>query len=246
MRVMTVTMKTSLIAATFVCCMTYALAQNPKGQCSVRPMAGINIASFSGNVADLYYPKVRLTGGIEVEYAATDWLGLSLGAMYSQQGARADGKMYGGIVTDDVAKNYTVFQTSGNYELIVSVDGNVYSDYINFPLLANIYIPQLEGLALKVGVQWGALVNDKLKAHMEGVLIQNGNHLELPFSLDTERSNIIKSADFGIPVGLSYEYKNVVLDARYYFGLTKVDATVDNENVRNRYLSFTLGYRLHL
>ena len=214
MRVMTVTMKTSLIAATFVCCMTYALAQNPKGQCSVRPMAGINIASFSGNVADLYYPKVRLTGGIEV--------------------------------TDDVAKNYTVFQTSGNYELIVSVDGNVYSDYINFPLLANIYIPQLEGLALKVGVQWGALVNDKLKAHMEGVLIQNGNHLELPFSLDTERSNIIKSADFGIPVGLSYEYKNVVLDARYYFGLTKVDATVDNENVRNRYLSFTLGYRLHL
>jgi hypothetical protein len=50
----------------------------------------------------------------------------------------------------------------------------------------------------------------------------------------------------GIPVGLSYEYKNVVLDARYYFGLTKIDNTENPEDVRNRYFSVTLGYRFHL
>lgn len=121
---MRITTKRSLLVSAIVCCVTNVLAQNPKGQCSVRPMAGMNIASFSGGVADLYYPKVRLTDGIEMEYAV---------------------------------RKYTGYHSAGEYELIVSVDGNVYSDYINFPLLANIYIPQLEGLALKVGVQWGAL-----------------------------------------------------------------------------------------
>ena len=59
-------------------------------------------------------------------------------------------------------------------------------------------------------------------------------------------SDICKSIDFGIPIGLSYEYKNVTLDARYYFGLTKLDKTEDPENTRNRCLSITLGYRFHL
>ena len=61
-----------------------------------------------------------------------------------------------------------------------------------------------------------------------------------------ELKDFCKTVDFGIPVGLSYEYKNVVLDARYYFGLTKIDKTENHEDCHNRYLSFTLGYRFHL
>jgi hypothetical protein len=59
-------------------------------------------------------------------------------------------------------------------------------------------------------------------------------------------SNVCKSVDVGFPIGLSYEYKNVVLDARYYFGLTKIDKTEDAEDCRNRMLSITLGYRFKL
>ena len=60
------------------------------------------------------------------------------------------------------------------------------------------------------------------------------------------QNDICKSVDFGIPVGLSYEYKNISLDARYYFGLTKIDKTENPDTAKNRYFSITLGYRFHL
>ena len=59
-------------------------------------------------------------------------------------------------------------------------------------------------------------------------------------------TGVSNSIDFGIPVGLSYEYKNITLNARYYFGLRKVDSTEDPDKAHNRYLSVTLGYRFHL
>ena len=60
------------------------------------------------------------------------------------------------------------------------------------------------------------------------------------------QNDICKSVDFGIPLGLSYEYKNISLDARYYFGLTKIDKTENPDTAKNRYFSITLGYRFHL
>jgi hypothetical protein len=63
---------------------------------------------------------------------------------------------------------------------------------------------------------------------------------------NTNISDVCKSVDFGIPLGLSYEYKNIVLDARYYFGLTKIDKTDDPDSARNQYLSITLGYKFNL
>lgn len=48
-----------------------------------------------------------------------------------------------------------------------------------------------------------------------------------------------------IPVGVSYEYEHVILDARYEFGLTKVFK--DNlYDARTHGLVFTMGYRLGL
>ena len=46
-----------------------------------------------------------------------------------------------------------------------------------------------------------------------------------------------------IPVGLSYEYKNIVLDARYNFGLIKVFKGLDLTS-RNSLITLTLGYKL--
>ena len=63
---------------------------------------------------------------------------------------------------------------------------------------------------------------------------------------NTTQTGVCKNLDFGIPVGLSYEFRNVSLNASYYFGMTKIDKTDDPDNSRNRYLSITLGYRFHL
>ena len=124
-------------------------------------------------------------------------------------------------------------------------------------MLANFYI--WKGLAVKTGVQVGFLVNDKMNvdAAMAGVAapdIDKITYVDLSkpstdnffSSFSVEGSDICKSVVFGIPVGLSYEYKNITLDARYYFGLTRMDDVEDDAPARNRCLSITLGYKFKL
>ena len=92
-------------------------------------------------------------------------------------------------------------------------------DYINIPILANVYVTK--GLAVKLGIQPAFNVNSK-----EG-------------SADVDA----KSFDFSIPVGLSYEFSNVVLDARYNWGLTKIS---ENGDSKNSVFQITLGYKFDL
>ena len=49
--------------------------------------------------------------------------------------------------------------------------------------------------------------------------------------------------DLSIPVGLSYEYKNFVLDGRYNFGVTNISK---NGNPKNSVFQFTLGYKFDI
>ena len=49
---------------------------------------------------------------------------------------------------------------------------------------------------------------------------------------------------FDIPVGASYEYHNIILDARYHFALNKYFKEV--MDMRNSYLTITLGYKFNM
>ena len=113
-------------------------------------------------------------------------------------------------------------------------------DYANIPIMANVYV--LPGLALKAGVQPGF----RLKAKME---TDNGSYdidefYKLAGMLIPGEEPKINKFDLAIPVGISYEYENVVLDARYNWGLLKV------ENIGpayyNRVFEVTLGYKFEL
>ena len=46
-----------------------------------------------------------------------------------------------------------------------------------------------------------------------------------------------------MPIGLSYEFDNIVIEGRYNFGLTKVWKDMDN---KNSVFQFTVGYKLPL
>jgi len=239
-----------LILLALVCFATLAEAQNQKGTFSIKPMAGINISTFgTPTIEDIYHAKVRFTAGVEGEYGVNDWLGLSLGLMYSQQGANIDGVV-------------TTITPLDNDEILYSkseLDGYLHADYLNIPLMARFYIPSLRGLSFSAGVQLGLLVNDKTKTDVTNATIKISPSALDPNTVQEMYENtlvvtygsvtltdVCKSVDFGIPVGLSYEYKNVSLDARYYFGLTKMDKTENPDNAKHRYLSITLGYRFHL
>ena len=113
-------------------------------------------------------------------------------------------------------------------------------DYANIPIMANVYV--LPGLALKAGVQPGF----RLKAKME---TDNGSYdidefYKLVGMLIPGEEPKINKFDLAIPVGISYEYENVVLGARYNWGLLKV------ENIGpayyNRVFEVTLGYKFEL
>lgn len=104
-------------------------------------------------------------------------------------------------------------------------------DYVNVPVMANVYV--VPGLAVKLGVQPGFNVNSKGKA----VANTSVGSADKTYELNA------KSVDFSIPVGLSYEYRNVVLDARYNWGLTKV---WDDRDPKNSVFQFTLGYKFEL
>ena len=113
-------------------------------------------------------------------------------------------------------------------------------DYANIPIMANVYV--LPGLALKAGVQPGF----RLKAKRE---TDNGSYdidefYKLVGMLIPGEEPKINKFDLAIPVGISYEYENVVLGARYNWGLLKV------ENIGpayyNRVFEVTLGYKFEL
>ena len=230
-------------------------AQNAKGQFSVKPMTGINLSTLGRSTfKDMFHMKTRWTAGFEVEYGLNDWMGLSLGLVYSQQGAKIDGCYYVYGTIDDPAYLYSL-----SY---IQVEGKLHADYLNFPLMASIYIPAVKGLSIKAGLQFGALVNDDAEAKTtvaytpvynasatradNNPMSINNPKVQQLYSIETRQTDVTKAVDFGIPIGLSYEYKNVILDARYYFGLTKTDSTTEPDNTRNRNLSITLGYRFHL
>ena len=129
--------------------------------------------------------------------------------------------------------------------LLVSMQGSGYKDtpqlkdysstttYINVPILANYYI--IPGLAIKAGIQPGFLVSQKTK----GSEFYDGRWDDFE---NTDTDNM-KKVDISIPVGLSYEFSNIVIDARYNLGLTKI-LDVEHVDSKNSVFMFTLGYKI--
>ena len=108
--------------------------------------------------------------------------------------------------------------------------------YCAVPLTANYYV--LPGLALKAGLQPAYRVKTNMKA--DGQKYDLDKALDILFH-DTDVK--MNKFDFSIPVGLSYEYNGITLDARYNFGVTKMFSGVD-DSARNQVITITLGYKL--
>lgn len=144
--------------------------------------------------------RIGFVGGLEGEYQASDIFSLSLGVNYSQEGFK-----------------------------MKNSDNKIKLDYINVPILANVYLTK--GLAVKVGVQPGFNVGNSVTV--------DGNTM----SSSKKDYDGIKSVALAIPVGLSYEISNVVLDARYNWGVTKAFDGLDS---KNSVFQVTIGYKFQL
>ena len=104
------------------------------------------------------------------------------------------------------------------------VDETTKLDYLNVPLTADFYVAK--GLALKTGVQFGFLMSAKAGS--------------LDVKDDCEKLN------FSIPLGISYEISDFVIDFRYNMGLNKTNKADNGNKARSDLLQITLGYKFAL
>lgn len=106
--------------------------------------------------------------------------------------------------------------------------------YTNVPLLVQFY--PVKGLALKAGAQLGFLTSKKAK--IDGVKVDI-DKIEAMYGEDAG----FRSFDLAIPLGISYEYANFVIDARYNLGLIGILKGSEN-TMRNSVFQFSLGYKI--
>lgn len=187
--------KLFLIAAMMVATLS-ANAQNEVGQWSIKPMAGINLATMTKT--DGSKMRVGLTAGAEFAVGAAENFEISFGALYSAQGVKGKDNILG-----------------------VNVEEMIKLDYINIPVLANYYVAP--GLAIKAGIQPGFNVKKKAKAEAAGVSEETtiddvkGFALSVPVGLSYEFSKFVIDARYNW--GLTKAIKG--LDSKHsYFTIT--------------------------
>ena len=199
-------MKKVLFAALMMFSSVGAFAQHAVGSFNLQPKIGVSIANLT-DIKDSD-PRVGLVAGVEGEYQVSDIFSISAGALYSMQGAKSTVSALGQSAT-----------------------ATTKLDYINVPIMANVYV--VKGLAVKLGIQPGFKVSSTEKT------VGNTSFASGSVSGDIKA----QSVDFSIPVGISYEYSNFQLDARYNWGLTKV---FENGKSKNSVFQITLGYKFDL
>ncbi len=214
--------KTLLVAATMLLSVC-ANAQRAVGTWTLQPKVGINIAKMTNTENG----KVRwgLVAGAELGYQASPLLSITAGALYSQQGVNSD---------------FDVYYKNSNSQPDGRVEMTFKMDYVNIPILANFYVA--DGLAVKMGIQPGFLINDKVEISKFGDSTETGLK---DFYRDANADVNISSVDFAIPLCISYEFSNVVLDARYNLHLTNAISAL-GESTKHSVFQITLGYKFKL
>ncbi len=159
--------------------------------------------------------KAGFCGGFELNYQLNKSFSLTLGALYSQQGCK---------------RSENDLKATANLE------------YLNVPVLFNFHITN--GLVAKVGVQPGLLLSDKTHIERKG---ESGdmNLRDYVRTIPEYKNTNMRDYDIAIPIGLSYEFSNFVLDARYCPGIVSLFDHSDLTN-KNSVFQFTLGYKYEL
>ena len=220
----------------FVLTLFGAQAQPKWGTWSVVPHVGVSFANLTNDaigVADnrISHSQTRIgfSGGADVYYQLSDKLALSGGVAYTQAGCN-----FKDIPADLNAKHGTVFH-------------NAYFNlgYVDVPLLAHIYISK--DLALSIGCQPSFLTKATSHTEMQDYETDGKGGIKYDKNEVSEGDvkHWYKKTAFAIPVGISYEYENVMLMARYNIGLPNVYGH-DLGDSKNRIITVSVGYKFNL
>lgn len=215
----------------------FAVQAQPKwGTWSVVPHVGVSFANLTNDAIHttdgrISHSQTRIgfSGGADVYYQLTDKLALSGGVAYTQAGCN-----FKDIPADLSARSGIVFH-----------DSYFNLDYVDVPLLAHVYISK--GLAFSVGCQPSFLTKATVHAEMQDYETNESGGIKYDKNEVSEGSakHWYKKTAFAIPVGISYEYENVMLMARYNFGLSNV-YNHDLGDSKNKVITVSVGYKFNL
>jgi hypothetical protein len=161
---------------------------------------GLNVSNLVGDINDnTFRTSVHL--GIFSEIMISDKFSLQPELLYSGQG-------YSGSANPGFSRS--------KY------------DYINFPVLAKIYVAKK--ISIEAGPQIGFLVSAKEKTSDDKITIPNQ-----------------KTVDFGLNLGLAYDLKNgVFFQTRYNLGLSNINSgsNVNAFKYTNSVIQVSVGIKL--
>ena len=220
----------------FVLTLFGAQAQPKWGTWSVVPHVGVSFANLTNDAVHVAnnrishsQTRIGFSGGADVYYQLTDKLALSGGVAYTQAGCN-----FKDIPADLSARSGTVFH-----------DSYFNLGYVDVPLLAHVYISK--GLAFSLGFQPSFLTKATAHAEMQDYETDGKGGIKYDKNEVSEGSakHWYKKTAFAIPVGISYEYENVMLMARYNIGLSKV-YNHDLSDSKNKIITVSVGYKFNL
>lgn len=230
-----------LLSLLLVLCATDVLAQGKKGTFSFTPQVGVALGKLSSN--DLYVAtgdfslisgkiqqryRAGFTVGGEVSYQYSDPLAFSLGVFYTQAGTKYD--------------NY---QDDGEKSGWGITDNTITLGYVSVPLMASYYVAP--GLAFKAGLELHFNTQSTQKMNMGSYTINETDGMRDYSAMEhseNDLKNVTSSTMLSLPVGVSYEYEHVVLDARYHIPLTKaMDDETHATKAKEKLVTVTIGYR---
>ncbi len=227
-------MKRIAILIVLVTSTLVSMAQNKPGIWSVTPHVGVSFSSLLGGsgiyeitdneVAEVKpYTLLGFIGGADVMYQASDVVGVSAGLSFVQAGCK---------FKDDKGKNSVVYNR------------NLRMNYVAMPILIHSYL--LPGFSVKAGVEPTLLLGAKshevqqsFDVDKEGVM---SNFHEDEFTINMK--NGMRKFGLSIPIGVSYEYKNVVLGALYHVGVFNIYK--EGNSARKRVIEMSVGYKFNL
>ena len=211
-----------------------SMAQNKPGTWSVIPHAGVSMSSLLGG-SGIYetgidevveikpHTLLGFVGGADVMYQASDVVGVSAGLSFVQAGCK---------FKDDKGKNSVVYNR------------NLRMNYVAMPILIHSYL--LPGFSVKAGIEPTLLVSAKSHEVQQSYEVdkegKKSNFHEDEFTIDMK--NGMRKFGLSIPVGVSYEYENVVLGALYHVGVFNIYKKGDSS--RNSVFEVSVGYKLNL
>lgn len=226
-------MKKYIVAGVLTLLSVSSFAHTKAGTLSLTPRIGVSIANMTNmeigfdnaySITGSRY-KTGFTGGVEAEYQFHPMISASLGVFYGMQGCLYPDQETG---TDTNRTGWSNFKID--------------AQYIHAPLLAHVYVTP--SLSLKAGIDVSFLLTARAKGETTPITVDKNGAKTYG---TTEVTNMALTGSFrpicvSIPIGVSYEYMNVVLDARYHIPVTDAMKR-PYSGEKHQYWTFTFGYK---